>query len=424
MARRPSPPTGHDPSRREFFRTFSRQTIQNAGAMAGAAAELRRTSLAAARELLDVNSLSPAESDAASRTNVNPVEPPTLPDSTFRSAYRFTGTSIVVLDQRELPGKVTTFECRAPNEVASAMRTGAITCGPVLGQVAAYAIAMAAASVVDRSEESREQVIRGAAGTIRAGRAEAHAVGWALDRVLARFDSLANAAESGAEICAGLVAEADEIATAAAAAHTEIGRLWAGLISDGSDAAGETPINLLMHGDTGPLACGMVGMGTAGIAALADAGRHVHVWVTDAAPSSEGTRVTALQLTQLDVAHTIVPDTAVGWLFANRRVDAVALRGDTVASNGDIAALLGSRTVAQLASDASIPVHVLAPESAWDRVAKDVSRLKLDLRSAAELGSANAARLNPTLDIVPARFVTAYVSERVVVRPPFKQPRV
>jgi choline dehydrogenase-like flavoprotein len=177
------------------------------------------------------------------------------------------------------------------------------------------------------------------------------------------------------------------------------------------------------HGDSGPLACGMVGMSTSALQSIITAGRRVHVWVTDASPSGEGTRVMALELTQLDIPHTVIPDSAVGWLFANRAVDAAALRGDTLASNGDSVALLGAKAVAQLAADRGVPVHVLAPEVSWDRAARDTSHLVLDMRSAAELGSAQRARLNPVFDIVPARLVSAYVSERVVVSPPFKEPR-
>jgi methylthioribose-1-phosphate isomerase len=425
MARRP-PAEGHDPSRREFFRTFSRQTIQNAGAVAGAAAELRRTSLDAARDLLDAGAAA-ARPLSGPSTIATPGGADALPEPNFRSAYRYTGDSIVVLDQRELPSRVITFECRAPSDIASAVRSRAITSGPVVAQVAAYGVAMAAAGVVDRPDESRDQVIRGAADTIKAARGESQALRWAVDRMVARYNELANGRSSGLEVRAALVAEADAITSEAAAAHAEIGRLWAGLVSELSTGAGtraaDSTINVLVHGDTGPLACGLVGMGTAGIQALIEDGRQVHVWVTEAAPSGEGARLAALELTQLGVPHTVLPDSAAGWLFANRRLDAVVLRGDTIAGNGETAALLGAVTVAQLAHDADVAVHVLAPESAWDRASRNASQLVLDLRSAAELGSADRARLNPQLDIVPARLTTAYVSERIVVRPPFKEPR-
>ena len=77
--------------------------------------------------------------------------------------------------------------------------------------------------------------------------------------------------------------------------------------------------------------------------------------------SSEGTRVAALQLTQMDVPHTVISDTAVGWLLSSRRLDAALLRGDTVAANGDTLALIGSLNVATLATAAEVPVFVIAP---------------------------------------------------------------
>ncbi len=411
MARRADTESDHDPSRREFFKTFSRQAIENAGAVAGAATEIRRTSLAAARDLLDMNEPTTTRAPTISPVAASPA-PTSVSTETFRSAYRYTGTALVVLDQRELPDRVLTFECQSAVDVASALRSGAVSVGPVMGQVAAYGICVAAASAVAREERSRDQVVQAATDSIRASRGEVHAVAQAVERMVGRYDELANARAGNAEIAERLVTEADLIATETTAACAEIGRSWSQLAVGG-------PLDLLVHGNSGPLSCGMVGMATTGIKSLMDAGRHVHVWVTEGSPSGEGAR-TGLDLTQLDIPHTVIADSAMGWLIAARRINAIVLRGDTIASNGDTVALLGSRAVAQIAHDADVPVYVLAPEASWDHRASDTSALVLDLRSAAELGSANRARLDPPFDVVPSRNISSYVSERVVVSPPFK----
>lgn len=383
----------HDPSRREFFKTFSREAIQNAGAVAGAASEIRRTSMAAARELLDMN---PETSSGSPTIRAMPTATAeaSAPQETFRSPYRFSGTSVVVLDQRDLPGKVSTFECATAADVAAALRSGAVTTGPVMGQVAAYGMALA-----------NGPHVLVAADELRASRGEVHVIRQAVDRMVSAYDRAGD-----------LVQEADAIATEATAAFVSIGRRWAELV------VGDR-ITLLVHGDSGPLACGMVGMLTAGIQLLIERGADVHVWATDGAPSSEGARLTALELSQLDIPHTVIPDSAAGWLFASRPVTAAILRGDTISANGETVSLLGSRQVAQLANDAHVPVHVLAPTASWDVQARDVSALVLDMRSAAELGSATRARLNPPFDVVPARNVTSYISEVSVVSPPFKESR-
>src|SRR5688572_25290066 len=140
-------PDEQDTTRRDFFRTFGRETVRQAGAVAGAAAELRRSSLAAARVLFDPEAA--PDSAALSPTDLPAVEvDPAKPDATFRSAYRFTGTQITALDARQLPGRVETIALVQPSEVASAIRAGAINGGPVLAEVGAYAMALAARPVV------------------------------------------------------------------------------------------------------------------------------------------------------------------------------------------------------------------------------------------------------------------------------------
>src|SRR5262245_3881481 len=269
MARRqPVSGEGHDPGRREFFRTFTRQTVQSAGAVVGAANELQRTSLAAARELLE----EPTPTSRPIAPDARPTAP--TPNPTFRSAYRFTGDAIVLLDQRELPSRVVTLEIGGPSEIASAMRTGAVTAGPVLGELAAYGVALAARRAVDRDDVGREQLIRAAAGTLRAARRDVRALTAAVERVESRYDILASGGASGVEIADALVVEADAIATEASAAHAQIGMLAAEAIiaSLPGDRQVVGQVSALMHGDAGPLSCGLIGMATTCFRSLMDAG--------------------------------------------------------------------------------------------------------------------------------------------------------
>lgn len=366
----------HDPTRREFFRTFGRETVRQAGAVAGAAAELRRSSLEAARVLFD-----PDGTDTPAPSAIEESKP----DATFRSAYRFTGSEIIALDTRELPHRVATIALTDASEVASAIRAGAINGGPVLAEIGAYALAIAARGAVGRPQTGRDQQVRAAADTLRGAKPEIHALTWGVDRVESVY--LAERATDPTDLADHLQSEADSIASANASAHAEIGRAGAELINHG----GTDTINLLMHGDMGPLSCGMVGMGTALVQGLRDAGRQVHVWVTDAAPSGEG-RVAAYQLGQLDLPFTVLPDSAVGWLFNSRPVDALLLRGDRVANNGDCGVLLGGVAAAVLAKAANVPVYVLAPRAAHE--------------SAATLEKS----ATPTADVLRSELITKVVS--------------
>ena len=401
MARSDPPDAARDPSRRAFFRTFGRETVRQAGAVAGVAAELRRTSMEAARVLFDPSASATDSPDTADNPQSAKVDQ-SAPDATFRSPYRFTGTEIVALDARQLPGRIQTIVLAEPSEVASAIRIGAINGGPVLAELGAYALVMAARAAVGRPDVGRDQQIHAAAGTLRAAKREVRALAWAIDRMEARYTELAGQSTDASAIADGLKSEANSIASEASAAHGKIGRIGATAVPP----AAEEPLNLLMHGDMGPLSCGLVGMGTALIQELRDAGRAVHVWVTDAAPGGEGGRVAAFGLRQLDVPFTVIPDTAVAWLFDHRRVDALLLRGDRVCANGDCGVLIGGLSAALVATAAGVPVHVLAPLNAVDPGAADGAAIRADTSFAP-----GATRLNPQGDVVPAELITRIITE-------------
>jgi methylthioribose-1-phosphate isomerase len=402
MARSDPADDAPDPSRRQFFRTFGRETVRQAGAVAGAAAELRRSSLAAARVLFDPDAPATDSARAADSAPAAQVDR-SAPDATFRSAYRFTGTEIVALDARQLPGRVETIVLVEPSEVASAIRVGAINGGPVLAELGAYALVMAARAAVDRPAVGRDQQVHAAAGTLRAAKQEVRALAWVIDRLEARYAELAGQGSDGTAIADALASEADSIASEAAAAHGRIGRIGARAIHP----AAEEPLNLVMHGDMGPLSCGLVGMGTALIQELRDTGRSVHAWVTEGGPGGEGGRLVAFQLRQLDVPFTVIPDAAVAWLLDHRRVDALLLRGDRVCGNGDCGVLIGGLAAALVAASAGVPVHVLAPRNAVDPGAADGAAIRADTSV-----DAGQTRLNPHSDVVPAELITSIISER------------
>jgi len=420
MARSDETDRAADPTRREFFRTFGRETVRSAGSLIGTAAEIRRAGSAAARELFDpaAAAVDEVSSPRGGQSRPDEFSPPAEePAATFRSAYRLSGDALLLLDQRELPGRLTVVTCREPSEVASAIRSGVVNGGPVLGEIAAYALWATLARAPREDAAGRDQLFHAGANTLRGAAREIHALKSAVDRMEARYD--AETAGPGADPVVAMRTEADAIASEAQVAHAALGRSGAEAIS----GSGTGPLNLLMHADMGPLSCGLVGTGTAVLQSLLTAGHAIHIWLTEAAPSDQGARLSALQLTQADVPHTVIADSAVGWLFDSRPLDAVLLRGDNVAANGDMAGLIGSLNVARLAADATVPVYAVTPTSAFDDDLAEARSLLPNLRSSAETlaleprgeGDSRSAvfgvRLNPTIDVVPRDLITAYLTE-------------
>lgn len=431
MARRDEAEGARDPTRRQFFRTFGQQSVRNAGAVMGAAAELRRAGGVAARELFDSDGPAGTVPSAGGPVPVETVGPIVAgePETPFRSAYRLGDDTLLVLDQRDLPGRVTIVPWAEPTEIASAIRSRAVNGGPVLGEVAAYGLAITVARTADRAGQSRDQAFRAAANTLRGARTDVHSLRIAVDRMERRYDALTAEAFPGkpSDLSGLLRSEADSIASEATLAHLSLGRagaeVIAALVATDSTRTPGAPIHLLMHADMGPLSCGLVGTGTQLLQSLLGLGLKVHVWVTEGAPTMEGARAAALQLTQSDVPHTVIADSAVGWLLSSRRLDGVLLRGDTVCSNGDTASLIGSLNVASLAGSAGVPVFFLAPQTSYDADAADGRALAPDLRSPAEQMAASVGsdghgrpavfgiRLNPTIDLVPIGLITAYLTD-------------
>ncbi|MEO6349661.1 MAG: hypothetical protein ABIP53_03330 [Candidatus Limnocylindrales bacterium] len=404
----PGDDLGYDARRREFFRVFGRQAVRNAGAVLGAASELRRAGGDAARELLDLGG---PIADTRTPALPEPVAPPST--ASFRSAYRLADDALLLLDQRGLPGETNVLTVREPSEVASAIRLGVTNAGPILGEICAYGLAL----------NARAQTFLASAGTLRAARRDVRAIGVAVDRMTARFEQLTNEGKAGgADLADGLRAEAEAIAMDDALAHATLGRAAADFLASSARPPTE-PICLLVHGDMGPLSCGLVGTGTAIVQSLIAMGRRVHVWVTEAAPGMEGTRLAALQMMQIDAPHTLIADTAVGWLLAERRVDAALIRADYVCANRDTASVIGSRNVATLARAAGVPVYAVAPRTAFDPELEDARSLVTPLRSPAEGPTSDghyspppvpatvAVRLNPTTDVVPADLMSGRFTE-------------
>ena len=402
-----------DPSRRQFFRAFGRQTVSGAGKVIRAADQLRRGSASAASELLGLGVRDPVTSAArlerrvleeASEVEARDLESqgitPETENQGFRSPYLFRGDSLLLLDQREPMESGATVECRAASEVAAAITAGVAGGGPVLAQVAAYGLLLASVGSVERPRPARRAAFQAAANTLRMARPAARSVGWAVERMNGRWEQAIDL--QAAEALGQLRTEADQIALQSATDNARLGQHGAGELA----RLAEGPLTLLAHGDMGPLAGGLVGTGFAVVQSALSAGREVHVWLTEAAPGLEGRRLAAPQLAQAEVEHTVIPDSAVGWLFAERRLDALLLRPDLVCANGDSAALLGSLSAARLAAAAGVPVYACAPTLVVEP-------------ALAEGDAIPRSRGEPELDVLPAELIDAFVTEAGVLRAPY-----
>jgi methylthioribose-1-phosphate isomerase len=430
----------HDAARRAFFFQFGRQAASAVGQVAGMADIVGRTSSAMASELLGLDRPAVAGGGfTRAGVTADPVVSVAAPaaEGTFRSAYRLAGQELVILDQRRLPETIEEVAARRGSDVAYYLRLGVARGGALMAQLAAYGLALTAAERAGGSYDATRQELRRSGQALAAARPSVRLVPWAVERMAARVeamsetsaDSETDGSASGAHLAAALREEADAIAFDLTTWEAAIGRHLLDELASSTDA----PVSVLVHGDHGALGTGQLGAGFNALAALRESGRAVRVFLTEGRPFMDGARLASWELRQAGIEHRLIADGAAAWLLDRESIDVVLIRGEWLAANGDVAALVGARGLAQLAAAAASAgrrprVVVTAPSAVLDAATPDGRAIPAELRPARELAAYLADvpiratdALVPATDIVPVGLVDALVTEQGVGRP--REPR-
>jgi methylthioribose-1-phosphate isomerase len=330
--------------------------------------------------------------------------------------------TVGVIDQTLLPHRFTAARLATLEDAVHAIKTMQVRGAPLIGATAAYGICLALRA--DASDEALEQ----AHATLLATRPTAINLKWALDEMLAtvrnrpREERVAAAYRRAAEICA------EDIAI-----NEAIGRHGLALIAGiaGKKKPGER-VNVLTHCNAGWLATVDWGTATAPIYMAHDAGIAMHVWADETRPRNQGASLTAWELGQHGVPHTVIPDNTGGHLMQHGLVDLVIVGTDRVTAAGDVANKIGTYLKALAARDNDVPFYVALPSPTIDFALTDASEIPIEQRAPEEVatmtgrtqdGRIETVRIVPDgsavanygFDITPARLVTGLITERGIV---------
>jgi len=327
--------------------------------------------------------------------------------------------ALVLIDQTKLPREMVEVECRTAEQVAHAIRGMQVRGAPAIGVAAAYGLVLAAQQHADASPSRFVEHLEAAAILLRQTRPTAVNLGWALDRMLAHARS---ALERGGVVatCQALHSAADAMAEEDVATNRRIGAFGLDLVPSGA--------NVLTHCNAGALATVDYGTALGVVYAAHEAGRGVHVYVDETRPFLQGARLTAWELQQAGVPLTLITDNMAGHFMQRGQVDLVIVGADRVARNGDVANKIGTYSLAVLAREHGIPFYVAAPLSTIDVSLASGAEIPIEERSASEvvefagtpIAPAGVRAAHPAFDVTPARLVTALVTERGVLRPPYE----
>ena len=319
--------------------------------------------------------------------------------------------AVEIVDQTRLPHALVTVTLTGAPDAARAIRTMQVRGAPLIGATAAYGLALALrADPSDANLDAAYSILLGARPT-------AVNLRWALDRVRAGIVPLAQAkrAMSAWE-------EADAIAAEDVAGNRALGEHGLRLM-ESVFARKNGAVQVLTHCNAGALATLGWGTATAPIYLAHAAGIPIHVWVSETRPRLQGARLTAWELREHGVPHTLVIDAAGAALMRQGRVDIVLVGADRVTRNGDVCNKIGTYEKALAARDCGVPMYAAVPSSTFDWSLASGNDVPIEERDADEvlrptrgdpIAPMDTPVANPAFDVTPGRLLTGLITERGV----------
>ena len=324
------------------------------------------------------------------------------------------------LDTRQLPWEEIYRETRDYRRVAQAIKTMEIRGAPAIGVAAAYGLALAAYYSEAKSADELLDKLEEAYKVLASTRPTAYNLFWALNRVMSKAREAAK--HKGVDgVVREVVEEAKKIHIEDVEANIKLGKIGAKLIEDGD--------TILTHCNAGALATAGYGTAEGVMRAAIEEGKRIKVIATETRPLLQGARLTVWELVKEGIEVRLITDNMVGYVMYKGLVDKVIVGADRITVDGYVANKIGTYTIAVLAYRHRIPFYVAAPTSTFD-LSLEGDSIPIEEREADEVRTILGKLLitvpdvpvyNPAFDITPPELVTAIITERGIVVPPYTQ---
>ena len=334
---------------------------------------------------------------------------------------------VKIIDQRKLPHRFEIVDLTDVDMTMKAIRDMYVRGAPLIGATGAWGVYLAIVNMKDFHDPA--EYLDKECKRLKEVRPTAVNLGWAVDEMMDAI--LAHSDHEKWRQTAWT--KAVEITEAEVENCRKIGENGVGLIEEISREKDGRTVNILTHCNAGWLACVDYGTATAPIYAAFDMGLDVHVWVDETRPLNQGSRLTAWELGQHGVSHTVITDNAGGHLMQHGKVDIVIVGSDRTTYTGDVANKVGTYLKALAAKDNNVPFYAALPSTTIDWEIEDgVRSIPIEMRDPDEVrkvwGLKNGKVLdvlvppedspaaNIAFDVTPARLVTGLITERGVCK--------
>ena len=330
---------------------------------------------------------------------------------------RWDENAVHMLDQRRLPGEEIYHRYDTVSGVADAIRDMVIRGAPAIGIAAAMGLALAVNRASD--DEDLDRTVNDAKALLAATRPTAVNLFWALDRMQARYEAIKGVARD--TIARALMDEALTILDEDVDICRRLGEHGAELMpAEGC---------VLTHCNAGALATGAYGTALSVIRAGIHSGKSLRVFADETRPYLQGARLTSWELQKDEIDVTVIADSAAGHFISRGEVSCVVVGSDRTVANGDVANKIGTYSLAVVCRANNIPFYAAVPISTIDLTTATGTDIPIEERPGDEVKKIGSVQLtpdgvkvrNPAFDVTPAEYVTAIITERGIVRPPYSE---
>jgi methylthioribose-1-phosphate isomerase len=331
-------------------------------------------------------------------------------------------TFFSVIDQRSLPHELKIMDIKSVDETAFAIKEMVVRGAPLIGVTAAFGLYLAA---LEADQNNFDVHFNKAFQKLAAARPTAVNLLWALNeskKMIDKAEGLENKRKAALQIAQQIKADDIEMCR-------KIGIHGLEIIKKISERKKGDVVNILTHCNAGWLACVDWGTATSPLYHAQKAGLKIHVWVDETRPRNQGANLTAFELGEQGIAHTLISDNAGGHLMQHGKVDMVIVGSDRVTASGDVANKIGTYLKALSAKDNDIPFYAAMPASTIDWSIKDgIKEIPIEERNQDEVKYVrgkhngeikevlicpeNTPASNYGFDVTPARLVTGIITEK------------
>lgn len=350
----------------------------------------------------------------------------------YRTIWENDDGTISIIDQRYLPFQLIIERIRSVEQMATAIKEMHVRGAVLIGAAAAYGMVLAGEEARNRSNPI--QYLNEAADLLLRTRPTAINLRWAIYQQMRCIQSV-----SEKEMIPKLLRQtARRIVREELERCIAIGNFGKTVLEDLSTQ--KETLNILLHCNAGWLGCIDYGTATAPIYRAHEAGIPLHIWVDETRPRNQGARLTAWELLQQGIPHTVITDNAAAHLMQHKRIDCVIIGADRITRTGDVANKIGSLEKAICAHYFHIPFFVAAPTSSihWE-ITDGVTEIPIEERSSDEVHYVEgwhegtdsfqkiritpygSAALNPAFDVTPATLITGIITEVGIISPTEEQ---